>query len=330
VSEVALPEIGSLAGLAASRDEDAAVFSFTGFARPPTLFRWTGDGAGDGAVSQWSDLPGGPDATAFTVSQHSYPSTDGTDIAMFLVRCANAPQDEPQPTVLTGYGGFAIAMSPAFSPVIASFVEDGGCYAVACIRGGNEEGEPWHRAGMREHKQQVFDDFHAAADWLVEEGITTRSQLAIRGGSNGGLLVGAAVTQRPDLCGAVVCAVPLLDMVRFHHFLIARLWIPEYGDPDIAEEFAWLYAYSPYHHVAAGTCYPAVLIETGEEDSRVDPMHARKFAARLQAATSCGTEHPVLLRIEAKAGHGQGKPATRQADEAADVLAFVWWQLAPR
>jgi prolyl oligopeptidase len=323
VSDVALPEIGSFAGLATSHDEDAAVFSLTGFARPPTLFRWTPDGG----VSRWSDLPGAPEATGFAVSQHSYTSTDGTDVAMFLVRGADAPANEPRPTILTGYGGFAIAMSPAFSPIIASFVEDGGCYAVACIRGGNEEGEPWHRAGMRERKQQVFDDFHAAADWLVEQRITSRSQLAIRGGSNGGLLMGAAITQRPDLCRAVVCAVPLLDMVRFHQFLIARLWIPEYGDPDIAEEFAWLYAYSPYHHVADGTCYPAVLIETGEEDSRVDPMHARKFAARLQAATSCGHDHPVLVRIEAKAGHGQGKPATRQADEAADVLAFVWWQL---
>ncbi len=323
VGDVALPEIGSFAGLSASRADDVAVFSFTGFARPPTLFRWTGNGD----VVPWSDLPGAPDAAAFAVSQHTYPSTDGTEVAMFLVRGAGASGREPQPTILTGYGGFAIAMSPAFSPVIASFVEDGGCYAVACIRGGNEEGEPWHRAGMRENKQQVFDDFHAAADWLVSEGVTTRAQLAIRGGSNGGLLVGAAITQRPDLCRAAVCAVPLLDMVRFHRFLIARLWIPEYGDPDVAEEFAWLYAYSPYHRVVDGTCYPAVLIETGEDDSRVDPLHARKFAARLQAATSCGAGHPVLVRIESKAGHGQGKPATRQADEAADVLSFVWWLL---
>jgi prolyl oligopeptidase len=324
VAEVELPELGSLAGLATSREDDVAVFSFTGFARPPTLFRWTGDGA----VDKWSDLPGAPETDAWTVSQHTYTSTDGTDVAMFLVRGADGSEGEAVPTILTGYGGFAIGMSPAFSPVIASFVEDGGCYAVACIRGGNEEGEPWHRAGMREHKQQVFDDFHAAADWLVSQGVTTRSQLAIRGGSNGGLLVGAAVTQRPDLCRAAVCAVPLLDMVRFHLFLIARLWIPEYGDPDVAEEFAWLYRYSPYHRIIDGMCYPSVLIETGEDDSRVDPMHARKFAARLQAATSCGSDQPILVRIEAKAGHGQGKPATRQADEAADVLAFVWSQLS--
>jgi prolyl oligopeptidase len=324
VGGVALPELGSFAGLASSRSEDIAVFAFTGFARPPSLFRWKKDGG----TSPWSDLPGGPDPSLFAVTQTSYPSTDGTDVSLFLVRGRDTVVDGgPRPTILTAYGGFAVSMSPAYSPVIASFVEDGHCYAIACIRGGNEEGEAWHRAGMLDHKQQVFDDFHAAADWLVEHNITTREQLAIRGGSNGGLLVGVAITQRPDLCRVVVCAVPLLDMVRYHLFLIARLWIPEYGDPDAADEFAWLYAYSPYHHVQDGTCYPAVMIETGEEDSRVDPLHARKFAARLQAATSCESDHPVLVRIEEKAGHGQGKPATRQADEAADVLAFVRWQL---
>jgi prolyl oligopeptidase len=274
-------------------------------------------------------LPGRPDPAAFAVEQRTYPSSDGTEIAMFIVSGADDDGSDPRRTILYGYGGFAITMSPAYNPIIAAFVESGGRYAVACIRGGAEEGEAWHRAGMREHKQQVFDDFHAAGDWLVANGITTREQLAIRGGSNGGLLVGAAITQRPDLCRAAVCAVPLLDMIRYHHFLIAKLWIPEYGDPDIPEEFEWLYAYSPYHRVVDGTCYPAALIETGEEDSRVDPAHARKFAARLQAATSCGDEHPILVRIEAKAGHGQGKPASRQADEAADVLAFLDWQLAP-
>jgi prolyl oligopeptidase len=321
---VPLPELGSFAGLTVDRATDVAVFSFTGFARPPTLFRWTPEAG----TTVWSDLPGAPDPDAFAFTQHTYESSDGTNVAMFLVRPRDATAGTPRPTILTAYGGFAIAMSPAYSPVIAAFVEDGGCYAVACIRGGNEEGEAWHRAGMREHKQRVFEDFYAAADWLVAEGITTREQLAIRGGSNGGLLMGAAITQRPDLCRAVVCAVPLLDMIRYHLFLIARLWIPEYGDPDIAEEFEWLYAYSPYHHVVDGTCYPAVLIETGEEDSRVDPLHARKFTARLQAATSCGSEHPVIVRIEARAGHGQGKPATRQAEEATDVLTFVHWQLA--
>ncbi|HMQ27188.1 MAG TPA: prolyl oligopeptidase family serine peptidase, partial [Acidimicrobiales bacterium] len=230
-------------------------------------------------------------------------------------------------TLLTGYGGFGVTMSPAFSPAAVEVAGQGGVFAAACLRGGAEEGEDWHQAGTRERKQQVFDDFHAAADWLVAEGRTARDRLAIRGGSNGGLLVGAALTQRPDLSRAVHCAVPLLDMVRYHRFLIARLWIPEYGDPDVPEELAWLHAYSPYHRVTDGTCYPAVLLTSGEGDSRVHPMHARKMAARLQAATSCGADHPVLLQIEARAGHGQGKPVSMQADELADVLAFLTDQL---
>jgi prolyl oligopeptidase len=180
---------------------------------------------------------------------------------------------------------------------------------------------------MREHKQRSFDDFLAAADWLVDRGLTSRDKLALRGGSNGGLLVGAAVTQRPDVCRAAQIAVPLLDMIRYHRFLIARLWVPEYGDPDQPDEFAWLHGYSPYHRVVDGTCYPGVLLTTAEGDSRVDPMHARKMAARLQEATSCGEVRPILLREEALAGHGQGKPVSQQADELADVLAFLYWQL---
>ncbi|MEY2422251.1 MAG: prolyl oligopeptidase [Acidimicrobiaceae bacterium] len=325
VGTIPLPEQGSLAGVATSRDAEAGVFAFTGFARPSALFRWTPDG-----VTPWSDLPGGPDPARFAVDQRTYASTDGTDVAVFIVSGADDDlASGPRRTILYGYGGFAVTMSPGYNPIIAAFVEDGGRYVVACIRGGAEEGEAWHRAGMREHKQQVFDDFHAAGDWVVANGVASREQLAIRGGSNGGLLVGAAITQRPDLCRAAICAVPLLDMIRYHHFLIAKLWIPEYGDPDVPEEFAWLYAYSPYHRVVDGICYPATLIETGEADSRVDPAHARKFAARLQEATSCADDRPILVRIEAKAGHGQGKPASRQADEAADVLAFLDWQLAP-
>jgi prolyl oligopeptidase len=181
---------------------------------------------------------------------------------------------------------------------------------------------------MRDRKQQVFDDFAAAADHLVDSGRTSRDRLVIRGGSNGGLLVAATLAQRPDVCRAAVCAVPLTDMVRFPRFLIAQLWTPEYGDPDVAEEFAWLWAYSPYHRLAEGSCYPATLVLTGEQDSRVDPAHARKFGAALQWATGCGEAHPVLVRIEERAGHGQGKPTSKQADEAADVHAFLRWQLA--
>jgi prolyl oligopeptidase len=261
------------------------------------------------------------------VTAERYPSTDGTEVTLFTVRRAGTDPGPATPTVLTGYGGFAVTMSPAYSPSAVAVAHDGGTYAVACIRGGAEDGEDWHRAGMREHKQQVFDDFAAAADWLVAGGRTSRDRLAIRGGSNGGLLVAASITQRPDLCRAAVCAVPLTDMVRFPRFLIAKLWTPEYGDPDVPGEFAWLWAYSPYHHLEPGTCYPATLILTGEEDSRVDPAHARKFGAALARATGCGEERPVLVRIESRAGHGQGKPASKQAEEAADVHTFLRAQI---
>jgi prolyl oligopeptidase len=245
---------------------------------------------------------------------------------MFLVSAAATSPLPAAPTVLSGYGGFAIASTPAFSPGIVAWCDAGGVFALAGIRGGSEYGEEWHRAGMRDHKQQVFDDFAAAGDWLVAEGRTSRDRLAIRGGSNGGLLVGATVTQRPDLCRAAVCAVPLLDMLRYHRFLIGALWVPEYGDPDDPDDFAVLHAYSPYHHVVDGARYPAILITTAESDSRVDPMHARKFAARLQAAAGPDSG-PVLLRVESRAGHGVGKPRWKQADELADSWAFLFWQL---
>jgi len=197
--------------------------------------------------------------------------------------------------------------------------------AIANLRGGGEYGEEWHQAGMLGKKQNVFDDFLGAAEWLIEHKYTNRDKLAIQGGSNGGLLMGAALTQRPDLFKAVVCQVPLLDMLRYHKFLIARLWIPEYGSADDAEQFKWLYAYSPYHHVKNGTAYPAVLIEAAESDGRVDPLHARKMAARLQAATS--SDQPILLRLETKAGHGQGKPRAKVVEELTDVWSFLFSQL---
>jgi prolyl oligopeptidase len=322
-SEVTLPGIGTVVSIDGSDDRDEAWLCFTSFARPPQLFRWTGEAG----LQPWSPPPGVVDAERFHVDQVRYPSTDGTPVPMFLVRSTDTEPTPPTPTVLAGYGGLAATMSPEYSASVVAHCEAGGVWAVAGIRGGSEEGEEWHQAGMRENKQQVFDDFAAAADWLVAEGHTSPHRLAVRGGSNGGLLVAATLTQRPDLCRAVHCAVPLTDMVRFPRFLIARLWVPEFGDPDRPEDFAWLHAYSPYHRVVDGTCYPAVLVTTGEEDSRVDPCHARKFAARLQAATSCGEEHPILVRVESRAGHGQGKPVSRQADEAADVLAFLHWQL---
>ena len=318
---VELPGIGALCGLDADPDDERAFLSFASFARPPALYRWMPDG-----LEPWADATATVDG-GYVVEQVGYPSNDTTEVPMFLVRRVSTTPGPDTPVVLSGYGGFGIANGPGWSPMAVAVADAGGIYAVACIRGGSEHGEDWHRAGMRQHKQQSFDDFVAAADWLVAEGLTSRPRLAMRGGSNGGLLMGAALTQRPDVCRAVHCAVPLLDMVRYPRFLIARLWIPEYGDPDVTEDFAWLLAWSPYHRVVDGTCYPAVLLTTAESDSRVDPCHARKFAARLQAATSCGDEHPVLLRVEERAGHGQGKPVGKQADEAADVLAFLFDQL---
>jgi prolyl oligopeptidase len=330
--EIALPEAGSLAGVAGDRDSETAVIAFTSWARPPELWRWTPappdlPGAPDEGLVRWSDLPSPVDPAAYAVGVDRYPSTDGTEITLFTVRRSGVEPSPATPTVLTGYGGFSMTMSPAYSPSAVALADDGGVFAVACIRGGAEEGEDWHRAGMRERKQHAFDDFAAAADWLVAEQRTGRDRLAIRGGSNGGLLVAVMLTQHPALCRAAVCAVPLTDMVRFPRFLIARLWTPEYGDPDVPDEFSWLWAYSPYHHLAEGTCYPATLVLTGEQDSRVDPAHAHKFGAALAWATSCGDERPVLVRVESRAGHGQGKPASKQADEAADVHSFLRWQI---
>ncbi len=294
----------------------------TSFAQPDTVTAWRPEAA----PTPLTALPG-PAIDAATVTQVRYPSTDGTEVPMLLVHAPGTAIDAGTPTLLTGYGGFNITETPAWSPFVAAWCEAGGQLAVAGIRGGGEEGEAWHQAGMGERKPQVFADFEAAADWLVDQGRTSREHLGIRGGSNGGLLVAACEVRRPELCAAVVCDVPLTDMVRFPEFLIARLWIPEYGDPADADAFAVLHGYSPYHRVVDGTCYPATLVTTGEEDSRVDPCHARKMAARLQAATACGDERPILLRVEAAAGHGQGKPASKQIEERADVLAFLAWRL---
>jgi prolyl oligopeptidase len=324
LGEIGLPELCSVVGLDGGSDRTLAFLQLEGFTRPASLFRW------DGRPALTPHGDAGHDTvleTDFAVSQERYRSLDGTEIGLFLVHRAGEAPDADTPCILTGYGGFAIAETPTWSPTIAAWAEAGGLFAIAGLRGGYEEGEAWHQAGRREHKQHVFDDFHAAADHLAATQRTSRDRLAIRGGSNGGLLVGVALTQRPDLCRAVHCAVPLLDMVRYPRFLIARLWTDEYGDPDVAGELEWLLGYSPYHHVRVGTCYPAVLLTTAEGDSRVDALHARKMAAALQAASSCPHDHPILLHQERRAGHGQGKPLHKQADELADVLSFFTWQL---
>ncbi|HJT75658.1 MAG TPA: prolyl oligopeptidase family serine peptidase, partial [Gemmataceae bacterium] len=323
--EVKLPTLGSVAGLGAEWDGDEVLFGFQSFTVPPSIYRL------DLKTRQselWQQVKADIDFTAYEVEQVRYPSKDGTEITMFLAHKRGLEMTGANPTLLYGYGGFNVSLTPAFSASRFLFLERGGLLAIPNLRGGGEYGEAWHEAGMFERKQNVFDDFLAAAEWLIARKYTDARHLGIQGGSNGGLLVGAALTQRPDLFRVVVCQVPLLDMLRYHKFLIARLWVPEYGSADDPEQFKWLLAYSPYHHVKKGTAYPAVLLTAAESDTRVDALHARKMAARLQAATSSGA--PVLLRLETKAGHGAGKPRSKVLDELTDEWGFVFWQLGVR
>ncbi|MDO8392434.1 MAG: prolyl oligopeptidase family serine peptidase [Actinomycetota bacterium] len=316
-------DLGIASVVALDADTGRAFVARGTFGAPVDLLRFT---PADG-VQPWGPVPEPALLPTLTVTQVQYPSLDGTLIPMFVAHRADITPSADTPLILTGYGGFAIAESPVWMPNLAAWCAAGGVYCIAGLRGGYEYGESWHHAGRRQHKQRVFDDFHAAADWLVAQGYTRRDLLAIHGGSNGGLLMGAAVTQRPDLAPAVWCAVPLLDMVRFPQFLIARLWTDEYGDPDVAEEFAWVHAYSPYHHVHEGQAYPAVLFTTAEGDTRVDPCHARKMAAALTWASSAQADRPILLLQSGRAGHGVGKPASMRVVEGADVLTFFCWQL---
>jgi len=262
------------------------------------------------------------------VEQVFYTSKDGTKVSMFLVHRKGLKLDGNNPTILYGYGGFNISETPTFIATLFPWFEAGGVYALANLRGGGEYGEAWHEAGMLARKQNVFDDFFGAAEYLIQHRVTNPSKLAINGGSNGGLLTGAAVTQRPDLFAAVLCQVPLLDMLRYQSFLMARYWVPEYGTAEDAGQFKFLRAYSPYQNVKAGTKYPAVFLTAGENDSRVHPLHARKMAALLQASTASDQmEKPVLLWVDRDAGHGQGKPLDLRVRDAADQRIFLMWQL---
>ncbi|MGH9913951.1 MAG: prolyl oligopeptidase family serine peptidase, partial [Pyrinomonadaceae bacterium] len=250
---------------------------------------------------------------------------DKTMIPMFLVYRKGIKLNGSNPTYLTGYGGFNISRTPDFSSLAALWVEHGGVYALPNLRGGGEFGEKWHKAGMLANKQNVFDDFISAAEWLIGNKYTNPAKLAIAGGSNGGLLVGAALTQRPELFRAVICAVPLLDMVRYHMFLVAKFWVPEYGSSEDAEQFGYIYKYSPYHHVVDGVKYPSVLFFTGDSDTRVAPLHARKMTARLQAATSSNL--PVILHYDTKVGHSGGQPVGKQIEDLTDQMSYLFWQL---
>jgi prolyl oligopeptidase len=319
---VALPGLGTIGGLS-ERPEGGheAWFGYTDYTTPQMVLRYD---ALAGTTVVWERAPGLVDVPEVSTSQIAYPSKDGTIVRILIVSGQPAADGQrPRPTILYGYGGFGISMQPAYSASILAWVERGGVYAIAALRGGGEEGEDWHRAGMRDRKQNVFDDFHAAAEKLIADGWTTRERLAISGGSNGGLLVGAAVTQRPDLYAAAACSAPLLDMVRYEQFGLGQTWNDEFGTADDPEELGWLLSYSPYHHVHDQTRYPAVLFTVFDRDTRVDPMHARKMCAALQHATSARwPDRPILLRRESDVGHG-ARAVSRSASLAADTLAFL-------
>ena len=315
--EITLPGLGSLAGLT-ERPEGGheAWFGYTDHVTPPTVYHFD---ARSGQVTKWADPPGSIEVPMVFSRQVTYPSLDGTSVRMSILSLTQTP-DHPRPTILYGYGGFGVGLNPGYSAASLAWVEAGGVWVVANLRGGDEEGEEWHREGMRGEKQNVFDDFHAAAERLIDDGWTTATQLAIQGGSNGGLLVGAALTQRPELYAAALCSAPLLDMVRYELHGLGATWSDEYGSAAIEAEFEWLISYSPYHHVEPGVAYPATLFTVFDGDSRVDPLHARKMCAALQFATSA--ERPILIRAEANVGHG-GRAVTKAVDLTADGLAFI-------
>ncbi len=319
LGEVDLPGLGTVSEIAGRPADTALFFTFTSFTSPPRVFRHE---VASGRLTTFSEPPATVDSSAYETRRVWYASKDGTRVSMFLVHRRDLEPDGRRPVLLTGYGGFNISLTPAFDPAIFVWLDAGGVFALANLRGGGEYGEAWHEAGMRERKQNVFDDFVAAAEWLVASRYTTAAKLAIEGGSNGGLLVGAVMVQRPDLFGAVICRVPVADMLRYHRFTVGRFWIPEYGSSDQPDEFRYLYAYSPLHNVRDGVAYPATLVMTADTDDRVAPGMAKKFAARLQAATA--GEAPILIRVETRAGHGAGKPVAKVIEEDADIFSFLF------
>jgi prolyl oligopeptidase len=344
LNDIHLPALGTVFGSDGKWNRDEIFFGFFSFTTPPSVYRidlkpahvvtregtsrLEGDAIANPTLWAKVDAPS-IDPSLYEVEQEWFQSKDGTKVPMFVVYKKGLKKDGRNPTLLTAYGGFNVSMTPSFSRTAYLWMEHGGVYAVANLRGGAEFGEDWHRAGMLDKKQNVFDDMIAAAEHLIAAKYTDKDHLAIEGGSNGGLLMGAMITQRPDLFRAVVCQVPLLDMLRYQNFQIAKLWIPEYGSSDNPEQFKWLYAYSPYHHIKDGEEYPAILFMTADMDTRVDPMHAKKMAAEMQAEAKNGSSktRPILLRIESKAGHGAGKPVTKQIEEFTDVYSFLFWQL---
>jgi prolyl oligopeptidase len=328
--DIELPAIGSVISyydhvLGYEYDGHELIFGYYSYFIPPRIYRYDFD---TDEMTILDEIKTDLDLSEYTVKQVWYPSKDGTKISMFLVHRKDIQLNGTNPTIVYGYGGFAGNETPHFSRTRTMFLKRGGVYAQTQLRGGSEYGEAWHRGGMLENKQNVFDDFIAACEWLIENKYTNPDKIAIEGGSNGGLLVGAVMVQRPDLMKAVKCWRPLLDMLRYHKFLIGELWIPEYGSADNFDQFEYLYAYSPYHHIKENTAYPAVLFEIADHDTRVDPLHSRKMTAAMQTATS--SDNPILLRVQKKTGHGQNVPKSIVIEELVDEWSFIFQQLGIR
>ncbi|EFH88015.1 prolyl oligopeptidase family serine peptidase [Ktedonobacter racemifer] len=318
--EIELPTLGSIMGISGEPDDDELFLSFTSFLYPSTVFRY--DFERHELKPLW-ETPHTFDPSGYETRQVFFTSKDGTRVPMFLTHKKGLVLNNNNPVLIYGYGGFDISLTPNFGITPLLWVERGGIYATVNLRGGNEYGEEWHKAGMLEKKQNVFDDFIAAAEWLIENKYSNSTRIAIEGGSNGGLLVAASMVQRPELYGAVICRVPVIDMLRYHKFTVGRYWISEYGDAEHnAEHFKFMYAYSPLHNVKEGVEYPPTLIMTADTDDRVVPAHAWKFAATLQHAYQ--GKNPILLRFELKAGHGMGKPTAKIIEEESDILAFLF------
>lgn len=316
--EIELPTLGSVGGFTGERNDKEALYSFTSFLYPTTVFRHD-FAKGESTVFRKPDLDFDP--SRYVTKQVFYTSKDGTRVPMFITHQGDLKLDGNNPTLLYGYGGFNVNITPSFSVSNLAWLEMGGVYAVANLRGGSEYGEEWHQAGMLDKKQNVFDDFIAAAEYLIREDYTSPEKLAIAGGSNGGLLVGAVMNQRPDLFAAALPAVGVMDMLRYHKFTVGWGWVPEYGSADNPEQFRTLYTYSPLHNLKPGTCYPATMVTTADHDDRVVPGHSFKYTAALQAAQDC--PNPTLIRVETRAGHGAGKPTAKQIEEAADRWGFL-------
>lgn len=323
LGEVILPGLGTVSGFSGERQDDETFFSFSSYVSPPRIFRYS---LKDDTSEIYKVAEIAADVDAYETTQVFYSSKDGTLVPMFITHRKDIVLDGTNPTLLYGYGGFNVSQTPRYSTKFMVWLETGGVVAVANLRGGGEYGETWHKAGTREHKQNVFDDFIAAAEWLIENKYTAKSKLAINGGSNGGLLVGASMTQRPDLFAAAISNVGVLDMLRYHTTSAnARAWSSDYGLSENESDFRAQFAYSPLHNVEKGACYPPTLITTGDRDNRVMPWHSFKFAAEMQQAQGC--TNPILIRIETRAGHGSGKPTWMRIEQAADEWAFLVEQL---